>query len=103
MCAASSRYSPPLSPKGIVRDPVVSAAHASLRPPAARAAQVAACDTSAAVSADDELEDIVSAPFIHESQLKHESDGEHYGDRKQPLRESCGKMDLVHDVLQSVS
>ena len=51
MREARSRSTAPLSPNGIVRDPAVSAAHAALTTPAARAARVA-CTARAAPSDD---------------------------------------------------
>jgi predicted aminopeptidase len=43
---------------------------------------------------------IHSAAFVQQGQLERKADGEHDGDRKQPLREPFKEINLVHDVLR---
>jgi predicted aminopeptidase len=43
---------------------------------------------------------INSGAFVQQGQLERQADGEHDGDRKQPLCEPFNEIDLVHDVLR---
>src|SRR5258707_13721653 len=73
MRKARSRSTAPLSPNGIVRDPAVSAAHAALKTPAARAA-VGAWPARADPS-DDGFVDMGGTSLVHETELKKQPDG----------------------------
>jgi hypothetical protein len=84
----------------MVRDPVVSAAHAALKTPAARAALLAWPERA---PSDDVFVDIGRISLVNKTQLKPQPDGEHDGYGKQPLRDSCDDIDFIHDVLRSVS
>jgi hypothetical protein len=99
MREARSRSSAPLSPNGIVRDPVVSAAHAALKTPAARAALMAWPERALS---GDLFVDIGRISLVNETQLKPQPDDEHDGYGKKPLRDPCDDIDFVHDVLRSV-
>src|SRR5258708_28026945 len=68
MRKARSRSTAPLSPNGIVRDPAVSAAHAALKTPAARAAVVAW--PARADPSGDVFVDLDGTPLIHPTGLE---------------------------------
>ena len=92
MRAASSRNNAPLSPNGIVRDPVVSAAHATLRTPAARVAIAAAWIARAVTAFDGVFTDMSTSPSVQQTELNHQPDSGHDGDCQKPLREPCDKI-----------